>query len=204
MRYFFAAFILLCLVVVGVAGFRGDKSRRPPIEVFPDMDRQPKLRPETQSSFFADGMSSRLQVPGTVARGQAYEDSVFNTGHVPGSTNFVETLPVAVNSTLLARGQQRFNIYCSPCHGAQGDAKGITTKFGMAIIANLHDKRIVQMADGEIFNTISNGKNNMGSYAPQIEIPDRWAVIAYLRALQRSRLATLDDVPQGVRASLKK
>lgn len=204
MRYFLAGFILVCLGVVGIAGFRGDKTRKPPIEVFPDMDRQPKLRPQTHAAFFADGLSSRLQVAGTVAREQPYEDNAINTGHIPGSTNFVENLPVTVNASLLARGQQRFNIYCSPCHGAAGDAKGITTKFGMAIIANLHDQRIVRMADGELFNIITYGKNNMGAYAAQIDIPDRWAVIAYLRALQRSRLATVEDVPEAQRGAFKK
>lgn len=204
MRYFLAGFILVCLGVVGIAGFRGDKTRKPPIEVFPDMDRQQKLRPQAQAPFFADGMSSRLQVPGTVAREQPYEDNAINTGHIPGSTNFVENLPVTVNGTLLARGQQRFNIYCSPCHGSVGDAKGITTKFGMTIIANLHDQRIVRMADGELFNIITYGKNNMGPYAPQIDIPDRWAVIAYLRALQRSRLATVEDVPEAQLGAFKK
>jgi mono/diheme cytochrome c family protein len=111
-----------------------------------------------------------------------------------------------ITATLLARGQERFNINCSPCHGAAGDGKGITTKFGMAIVADLHDtkppRRVVQQADGEIFNTLSYGKNLMGGYAANIVVEDRWAIIAYVRALQRSHLASLEDVPADHRDKL--
>jgi mono/diheme cytochrome c family protein len=105
----------------------------------------------------------------------------------------------------MTRGRERFEIYCAPCHGAGGDGKGVPTKFGMAVIADLHDtrtRRVPQQSDGELFNTISNGKNLMQGYAAQIPIDDRWAIIAYLRALQRSRLATLEDVPADQRAEL--
>lgn len=204
MRYFLAIFILASAATVGVLGFRGDMSRRPPIEVFPDMDRQPKLRPQTDSAFFGDRLSSRLVVEGTVARGSEWQDLPVNTGRVTGTTNFVELLPVAVTASLLQRGQERFNIYCLPCHGAAGDAKGITTKYAMNIIGNLHDKRIVEMTDGELFHVISNGRNNMGPYASAIPSADRWAVIAYVRTLQRSRLALLEEVPAEQRAKLRK
>ncbi len=207
MRYFLA-FLACCVVVVmAVFGKRGDMSRRPPYELFPDMDRQPKLRPQTVNSFFPSGLSSQPHVPGTVARGSAYEDTPVNTGRIPGTTNFIETLPLPLTAQLLARGQQRFQINCAPCHGAAGDGKGITTKYGMAIIADLHDaktRKVPQMPDGEIFNTITYGKNLMGAYGANVEIHDRWAIIAYLRALQRSRLGTLDDVPEPDRAALKK
>lgn len=203
MRYFFAGFALLVLLVVSVAGFRGSISRKPPIEIFSDMDRQPKVRPQTRDEFFADGLASRLQVPGTVARGQRYADTPENTGRVTGTTNFVENIPVPVTAELLARGQQRFTIHCSPCHGGQGDGKGITTKLGMAVIANLHDPRIVQMPDGQLFNTITYGKNLMQGYGANIEVPDRWAIVAYVRALQLSQLATLEEVPADLRGALK-
>jgi mono/diheme cytochrome c family protein len=105
----------------------------------------------------------------------------------------------------MARGQQRFQINCSPCHGGIGDGNGITKKIGaMAIVANLHDQRIVQMADGELFFIITNGRNNMGAYGANVTVEDRWAIVAYLRALQLARLGTLDDVPQELRATLKK
>ena len=91
-----------------------------------------------------------------------------------------------------------------PCHGAQGDGNGITKKYGMAVVANLHDKRIVELTDGEIFNTITYGKGLMGPYGPNVTVEDRWAIIAYLRALQLSQLGTVDDVPEQMRSTLKK
>ena len=105
----------------------------------------------------------------------------------------------------MKRGQQRFTINCSPCHGQLADGNGITKKIGaMAVVANLHDKRIVEMADGEIFYVVSNGRNLMGSYGANVVVQDRWAIVAYLRALQLSQLASLDDVPPQLRDKLKK
>lgn len=204
MRYFLAGFALLVVIVVSVAGFRGGLSRQPPLEIFPDMDRQAKIRPQSPNGFFGNGLASRVPVAGTVARGEAFGDTPFNTGRITGTTNFVEVLPTPVTAALLARGQERFTIHCTPCHGGVGDGKGITTKLGMAVIGNLHDARIVQMPDGELFNTISNGKNLMQGYGPNIDLADRWAIIAYVRALQLSQLATLDEVPAELRANLTK
>src|SRR5688500_13511616 len=141
MRYFFLGLLFLCVVVVSIAGFRGDRSRRPPLEIFPDMDRQPKLRPQTFNEFFPNQLSSRLPVVGTIARGTPYEEDAINTGRIPGATNFVETIPVALTHGLLLRGQQRYNIYCAPCHGPAGDGKGITSKYGIVNAANFHDVR---------------------------------------------------------------
>ncbi len=205
MRYFLAGFAFLVVVILAVAGWRGSLTRRPPIEIFSDMVRQPKIRPQTSSEFFQDNhLGSRAIIEGTVARGAAYEDIPLNTGRVTGMTNFVELNPLPVNAELLARGRERFQITCLPCHGAQADGKGITTKYGMVVIANLHDPRIVRMGDGEIFNTISNGKNNMQGYGANVTIHDRWAIVAYVRALQLSHLGALDDVPAEHRATLKK
>lgn len=204
MRYFLAGFALLTLIVVSVAGFRGGLSRKPPIEIFPDMDRQPKLRPQTAQGFLADGLSSRLPVAGSISRGQPFLDIPLNTGREPGTTNFVEVLPTLVTAELLARGRERFTIHCALCHGGQGDGKGVTSKLGMAVVGNLHDARIVQQADGELFATITGGKNLMQGYGPNLAIADRWAIIAYVRALQLSRLASLDEVPAELRASLNK
>lgn len=214
MRYFLLFFAVCVVAVVAIAGKRGSVSRRPPIEVFPDMDRQLKLRPQQPNGFFANGLSSQLAVPGTVARGKPiqtlagavlpFEDAPVNTGRITGTTNFVETNPLPVTAALLRRGQDRFTIYCSPCHGAQGDGNGVTKKLGMVTVANLHDKRIVEMPDGEIFNTITHGKVTMQSYAGQVPVEDRWAVIAYVRALQLSRLGTVDDLPAERRDKLTK
>jgi mono/diheme cytochrome c family protein len=204
MRYFLFIFALCTIMVMAIAGKRGSLSRREPIELFPDMNRQPKLRPQSPDLFFADGRSSRVAVPGTIAVDDRFEDVPVNTGRVPGTTNFVENIPVPVTAQLLARGQQRFNINCSPCHGAQGDGNGVMKKLNLTTIANLHDQRIVKLADGEIFNTITYGKNTMQGYGANVVVDDRWAIVAYLRALQLSKLGTIDDVPESMRASVKK
>jgi len=218
MRYFLY-FVLMLLVGtaagVGMAGFQGRLSRRPPIEVFPDMDRQLKLRPAQPNGFFPNGLSSQLPPPGTIARGEPlptvsgpvypFEAAPANTGVVTGTTNFVETNPLPVTGKLLARGRERFDIYCAPCHGALGDGNGITKKLGvMPTVANLQDKRVVEMPDGEIFNTITRGKSTMAAYGPVVPAADRWAVIAYLRALQLSRLGTVADLPPDQQEILNK
>ncbi len=202
--YFLSLWAVAVLAVLSIAGFRGSMTTRRPFEIFSDMDHMPKLRPQTTTKFsqFADGQSSRPSVLGTVARGSAYEDTPYATGKKADGA-FVEALPVKVTSELLKRGQDRFTIYCQPCHSAVGDGKGITTKFGMANVANLHDERIIKLPDGDIFNTISQGKNLMGSYADKLEVSDRWAVISYVRSLQLSRLGKKDEIPDAVRATLK-
>jgi cbb3-type cytochrome c oxidase subunit III len=214
MRYFLLIFVVACVATVGILGFRGGTSRKPPVEIFPDMDRQAKLRPQTYDSFLQNNQSSQTPVPGTIAREKPlvingkevfpFEDSPVNTGRITGTTNFIENNPLPITEKLLARGQERFQISCLPCHGALADGNGITKKLGMAVVANLHDARIVKLPDGEIFNTITHGKNLMGAYGPNVAPEDRWAIIAYVRALQRSQLATIDDVPKQMQSLLKK
>jgi len=219
MRYFLLLFGLFVVVIMLVAGKRGSMSRNPPLEVFPDMDRQAKLRPQTPNSFFADRRSSQLPVVGTIARTTPYNNLVnsdpnqtiygfdeapVNTGRITGTTNFVETNPMQVSAQSMERGRQRFQIYCTPCHGPLGDGNGVMKKLGMVVLANLHDARIARMPDGELFHVISSGRNNMLPYAATISVEDRWAIVAYLRALHFSRLASIDDVPEQVRPTLKK
>ena len=211
MRYFLALFALAVIGGVAVLGFRGDISRQPPrmAEIFPDLNIQPKLRPQTTTKFggFADGASSRPYPLGTVAQkvgfddNTTYKDDAYNTGKQGAA--FVEVNPVPVTAALVKRGQERFDIYCQPCHGAQGDGNGITKRLGMTTVANLHDQRIVRMNDGEIFNTISYGKATMMGYAGNVPVGDRWAIVGYLRALQLSRLALQADVPAPVLEKLK-
>lgn len=203
MRYFLLIFAVAVAVTMLIAGKQGSLSRKPPIEIWPDMDRQLKLRPQTDASFFADKLSSRQPLEGTVPRGSHFEGIPVNTGRIKGTTNFVEVLPVPVTAQLLARGQERYGISCLPCHGAVGDGKGITSKYGMVGMANFHDKRLILMTDGEYFHVITNGKGLMGAYGSNVVPEDRWAIIAYVRALQRSRLASIDDVPAELRSSLK-
>ncbi len=215
MRYFLAILVCCTLATVGVLGFRGSHFRKPPLYIFPDMEWQLKLRPQKPNGFFANGISSQLPVAGTIPRSAPlqtangpvypYEDSPVNTGLIPGTTNFVQLNPMPITASLLKRGQQRFTINCSPCHGQLADGNGITKKIGaMAVVANLHDKRIVEMADGEIFYVISNGRNLMGSYGANVVVQDRWAIVAYLRALQLSQLASVEDLPAEKQALLKK
>ena len=218
MRYILSiALILVTLPVLlfGVVGIQGRMSRKPPIEIFPDMARQPKLRPQEPNHFFANGVSSQMPPAGTIARSEPiqtadgpvyhFEDAPVNTGCFTGTTNFVPVNPLAVNGPLLERGRERFDIYCAPCHGRLGDGNGITKKIGvMPAVANLHDQRIIAMADGEIFNTVTHGKGLMGAYGPLMPVEDRWAVIAYVRALQLSGLGTLADLPADQQAALKK
>ena len=207
MRYFLLVLGVTVIAVMVVAGKRGDLSRRPPIELFPDMDRQPKLRPQAANTFFKDGLSSQQPIDGAVARGSAYQDVPENTGKIPGTTNWVQTIPAPVTAQVMARGRERYDISCAPCHGAQGDGKGITTKFGMAVIADLHDaagRKVPQQSDGQLFGTISHGKGLMQGYASTLSIPDRWAIVAYVRALQRSHLGTIDDGPADKRAEVTK
>src|SRR5271154_3783886 len=203
--YFILVFVASAAAVFTIFGIPGHLSRTPPLEVFPDMVRQAKLRPEKPFDFFTNGLSSQLPPAGTVMRSApvetlngpvySYQDVPLNTGCVTGTTNFVATNPLPITGALLQRGHEQFDIYCGPCHGRVGDGNGITKKLGvMPAVANLHDKRIVEMTDGEIFNTVSNGKGLMGAYGPLIPTEDRWALIAYLRALQLSWLGTTNDL----------
>jgi mono/diheme cytochrome c family protein len=214
MRYLLLIWLTVVAVVFGIAGLRGHLSRKPPIEIIPDMNRQFKLRPEAADGFFANDHTSQLPPPGTIPRSRPiqtiggpvypYEDAPANTGFITGTTNFVATNPLPVTPALLWQGREQFEIYCAPCHGALGDGNGITKKLGvMPAVANLHDKRIVEMADGEIFNTITHGKGLMGAYGPTVPVSDRWAVIAYVRALQLSWLGSTNDVPTDSQAALK-
>lgn len=215
MRYFLLLFLLCVAAVVGILGFRGSHFRKPPLYIFPDMEWQPKLRPQKPNGFFANGTSSQLPVAGTIPRSQPiqtvngpvypYENAAVNTGVAPGTTNFVDLSPLPISATLLKRGQQRFNIHCAPCHGQVGDGNGVPKKIGaMPVVANLHDKRIVSMGDGELFYVVTHGRLNMGAYGPNIATEDRWAIVAYLRALQLSQLGAVEDLPPELRANLQK
>ncbi len=204
MRYFLLALVLAVALVFGLAGKRGRISHKPPIEIFSDMDRQPKIRPQTPSVFFADGRASRLPVEGTVARGSQFLEEAMSTGQIPGTTNFVAVTALKVTDQVMARGQQRFQIYCSPCHGLQGDGNGVVKNLGLATVRSLHEPRIVQMGDGEIFYVITNGRNTMGPYASQVPAQDRWAIVAYVRALQLAQLGQPGDLPPNQKVALGK
>ncbi|HEY2124555.1 MAG TPA: cytochrome c, partial [Chthoniobacterales bacterium] len=225
-------FLLLCVLsgiaLVAVFGFRGEKSTGSPLEVFPDMVRQVKVRAQAPSGFFADGRGARTPILGTVPIG--YDMPRPETMATPASamaapasrartafssgTDYYDTgkmgdqwgtgLPVDVTPALMQRGRERFNITCAMCHGATATGNGIAKQLGLTTVVTLQDDRIRKMADGEIFNTISNGKNTMMAYGSNLTVNDRWAIIAYLRAVQRSQNATIADVPEEQRAALDK
>jgi mono/diheme cytochrome c family protein len=216
MRYAYYTLAFLVVLLLSVMGLRGMKSTRPPIEVFPDMDHQAKYKPQAESKFFADGRADRPIPPGTVPHGRTADvdsekndnasyfraDDFHYAGKNPDGT-FARGFPVAVTETMVRRGRNRYMIYCYPCHGALGDGKGITKDYGMLATPTYHDDRIRNMPEGEIFNTITHGKNTMFPYADKLSPDDRWAVIAYLRALQRAQHGTIDDVPLEERGGLK-
>lgn len=210
MRYAYYTLAFLCLLTVSIMGFRGEFATRPPIEVFPDMDRQAKYKPQASSKFFADGRADRAPVPGTVPHGRTTEgdpaflkaDDFLYAGKAR-SGDFAKGFPLEVTESFVRQGQGRFQIYCQPCHGALGDGNGITKQYGMVATPTFHDKRLRDMTEGEIFNTITHGKNTMGSYGDKLSTEERWAVIAYVRALQRAAHASVDDVPQANRGELK-
>jgi len=210
MRYAYYTLLFAVVLTVSIAGFRGMRSTQPPIIVFPDMDFQAKYKPQAASKFFADGRADRPAPAGTVARGRTTaadadflqaDDAHYRGKKADGS--FVAGFPVEVTETMIARGQNRYQIYCQPCHGALGDGQGITKAYGMVATPSYHDDRLRNMAEGEIFNTITNGKNTMMSYGDKLSPDERWAVVAYVRALQRAHHAKLDDVPLANRGELK-
>ena len=226
LKYFFIMFAFLALVVFAMAGFRGQKSSQPPIEIFPDMDRQPKVKAQTPSEFYADGRAARPPVSGTVPLGYAMPMHKLIDGSVGQATGpykqiifsssptYIDTgkmgeswgtgIPFEMSPAVMGRGQQRFGIYCAVCHGATGAGNGIAQKFGLNTVQSLLQDRIRVMADGEIFDTMSHGKNTMMGYGDRIQVVDRWAIIAYLRALQKSQGgASLSDVPAEDRVKLE-
>src|SRR5947209_15874212 len=221
LRGFLLISLLITIAAVAVLGFRGEKTTNEPWEIFPDMVRQMKVRAQSPLNFFADGRGPRMPINGTVPIG--YEMPKAQPPGAPESqraagfsvgTDYIDTgkmgnnwgtgIPVPVTPELLQRGRERFNITFAMCHGATATGNGITKSYGLATVVTLQDDRIRKMADGEIFNTITNGKNTMMAYGPTLMVPDRWAIIAYLRALQRSQGALVADVPAEHRGDLDK
>jgi mono/diheme cytochrome c family protein len=195
--------IVAALTIALVGCTRERPSTRPPIHPNLNMDFQPKYYPQARSDFFADGAAMRPLVPGTVARGWLRDDDIFWTGRTPDGA-FVAHNPLTVDMTLLKRGRQRFDIYCSPCHSKAGDGHGIMVQRGYVPPPSFHTDLIRGYPDGHIFDVITHGIRNMPSYAGQIPVHDRWAIVAYLRALQRSQNATLNDVPPQLRETVTK
>jgi mono/diheme cytochrome c family protein len=153
------------------------------------MDDQPKVLPQTASTFFYDGASMRQPVPGTIAIGGLKEDEAFFTGKGAGG-QFVAKIPVTVDDTVLERGRQRYGIYCQPCHDARGDGRGILFQRGNVPTATFHQDKIYKYPDGQLFDVITNGQGLMPAYRWPIPPSDRWAIVAYVRDLTAKRLAS--------------
>lgn len=166
-----------------------------------DMQDQPKYRPQRPSEFFADGRSERQPVEGTIARGALDEDTEFYEGKDAAGKD-IETFPVAVDRALIVRGEDRYNIYCSPCHGRIGNGLGMIVRRGFKQPPSYHIDRLRNAPVGHFFDVISNGYGAMQNYAMQLQPRDRWAVIAYIRALQYSENASINDLPQEARARI--
>lgn len=220
MRTVYLVTLFAVVLAVSVLGLRGTRFTHPPMDVFPEwafpgMKRQAKFRPQSENPFFADGRADRPPVPGTVpadfgplGHGFAGDDPALYYGkNADGS--WVRGFPasVQVDRKLLERGRDRYAIYCSPCHGLVGDGNGVTKRYGMGATPSYHDDRLRHMPEGQIFDTITHGKApalNMPPYGDKLAPADRWAVIAYVRALQRAREGTLAEVPAAAQAELLK
>lgn len=214
MKYFFLSLIFIGAIIVSAFGTRGSKSELPPLEIFQDMDHQAKVKYQAASEFFADGRGARLPVKGTVPMGFeipakaavdgakparfAFTNGVdyYNTGKMgdfygDGLPTEITSDPLVFNELFLKRGEQRYNIHCAVCHGASGNGKGVTSKYGILTAFNFQQAGALDpanaaafRADGAIFDVITNGKGLMGGYGGNITLRDRWAIVAYIRALQ--------------------
>jgi mono/diheme cytochrome c family protein len=160
-----------------------------------DMQDQPKFFPQRGTTFYADGRSVRPQVENTVGRGQLHEDTYFYTGLTGGKEG--DVMPFPVTAQVLERGQERYNVYCTPCHSRVGNGAGMIVQRGYAQAGNFHTARLQAAPLGHFFHVISNGYGAMPDYSAQVTPADRWAIVAYIKALQLSQNATAADVPAG-------
>lgn len=215
MRIFLAIFFFLIVATVSILGFRGQTTTKTPIEVFPDMDRQARYKPQAENDFFADGRNDRPVPAGTVARGNYHNqlevfsedfqdshlgDSSYTFGKITDGS-FVEKIPVEITNEFMAMGQEKYEIFCAVCHGAAGDGNGVTKPYGV-LAANYHDDRLRGETDGYIFDVISNGKGLMLGMKDRLTPVERWAIVLYVRALQLSQNAQAADLSADKRTEL--
>jgi len=215
MRIFIFIYVALIAAVISIFGLRGSLTENTPIEIFPDMDRQAKYKPQGENSFFEDGRNDRPAPLNTVARGnylnyqevfsEDFENSVLgNTSFLHGKNpdgSWVAKLPVEVDYSLMELGREKYEIFCTACHGQAGDGNGVTKPYGI-LATSYHDDRLRNEADGYIYDVIANGKGLMYGLKDRLTPHERWAVVLYVRALQRSQNASAADVPAGERAEL--
>ncbi len=180
--------ISLAILILAITSgcFRGTTSEDPPIHLNPNMDIQPKYTTQSESRFFKNGAAMRMPVEGTVARGELFEDHALYFGKSKDGS-FVNYSPIPVTEQLVIRGKERYNIYCSPCHNTNGDGKGIIISKGFIPPPSFYDEKVKNYPDGHLFNAITNGFRNMASYKHQVPVDDRWAIVSYIRSLQRTQ-----------------
>ncbi len=193
-RYLIIAALLIPLVIVSC---RGQISEREPIHPNMNMDQQDRFEAQEENPFFSDNRSMRMPVEGTVARGNLRQDEAYYEG-INSDSSFVEDSPVELTRPLLNRGQDQYNIYCAPCHGGTGAGDGIIMEgqFGFVPAPSFHLDRVRDMPDGQLYSAIANGIRTMPSYAHQVGVEDRWAIVAYIRALQRSQNVPEEQMQQ--------
>ena len=204
LRFSFGVLIIAGVLALAFAGFRGQKTQLTHVEWFNDMAHQPKFQPQHRNDFFGDGRAERQPVKGTVPIGFQLPGRYIQTG---GSNNFGtftsqpdyfstgrmgevygDGIPkelAAGGVEFVKRGQDRYDIHCAICHGRAGAGDGVIKSFGLMTVASLLNQPIVEQPDGKIFNTITHGRSTMGAYGPVITVEDRWAIVAYVRALQK-------------------
>jgi mono/diheme cytochrome c family protein len=218
MRVVMLVLVLMTGAVVSLMGFRGTISDRRPLIFVTDGVIQPRYHAQDESQFFKDGRAMRTPPEGTVAFGGAdYQSDAGSPRLNPDllqaddhyyrgkqGTAWVTQIPIKLDLALLKRGQERYEIFCMPCHGATGAGNGLMTQYGLVGVASITDPFHALMPVGEYFSVISGGKGRMLGYGPQIKVRDRWAIVAYVRTLMRSQNASLDDVPEAERGELNR
>jgi mono/diheme cytochrome c family protein len=215
MRTFFIIYFLVVISTATILGFRGSLSKRTPIEIFPDMDHQARLDPQGETSLFRDGRMDRPRPEFTVARGTYLnqkevfspdfsDPTIGNRALLQGRDDngeFTAKFPMEATYELIELGKTRYDIHCSVCHGTAGDGMGITRNYGIAA-TSYHSDRIRGLSNGELYDIIVNGKGTMLGLGHKIDLEERWAIVLYVRALQRSQNASLSDIPAAKRAEL--
>ena len=195
----------LAFAVAGALLLAGCSSiqRTPPIQVWPDMRLQPRFEAQATTGLFTDGRASRRRPEGVVARGRLYEENVMTTGLLENGM-YTGKMPIEVTEAVLTEGEWRFNTYCAPCHDRTGLGKGmVPLRWPAWQPANLTEDRLIEAADGDIFNVITYGRRTMPPYGAQNRPEERWAIIAYVRVLQRAARGTINEVPEEQRATVE-
>ena len=215
MRTFLIIYAFIVVATVSILGFRGSTSKKPPIEVFPDMDRQARYKPQAENQFFADGRNDRPIPINSVARGNYHNqvevfsedfsdsylgDTVYNFGKSPDG-EFVQKIPIKASNELMQLGHLKYDIFCTTCHGAAGDGNGVVKQYGV-LAATYHDDRLRDVEDGYLYDVISNGKGLMYGLKDRMSPKERWAVVLYMRALQTSQNAQASDLSAVQRLDL--